>query len=92
MGHNKAHSVSKGIVSEENLLEKEIIEERSFLHDISNLLVVAQGMSNYVFGKLKEEKPEDSKEVIRLGKSLKAINDMVDLVKQRREAVKAKGP
>lgn len=63
-------------------------EEREFLHDVSNYLVVAQGMTGYVFGKLSEEKPEDSKEVVRLKKAVNAIDSLVTIVKARREKIK----
>jgi hypothetical protein len=63
-------------------------DERTFLHDVSNHLVVAQGMANYTLTKIKAEKPEDAKEVVRLGKAVKAIDDMVALVKARREKIR----
>lgn len=64
-------------------------DERVFLHDISNHLVVAQGMAGYVHGKLKKEKEEDSKELIRMGKTVKAIESMVEMVRNRREKLRS---
>jgi len=66
-------------------------EERVFLHDVSNHLVVAQGMANYTLTKIQAEKPEDAKEVVRLQKAVKAIDEMVTLVKARREKIKSAG-
>ena len=63
-------------------------EERTFLHDVSNQLVVAQGMANFVFGKLKKEKEEGSKELERMGKAVRAVESIIELVKARREKLK----
>ncbi len=71
--------------------EQYIKEERTFLHDVSNHLVVAQGMANYTLGKIKAEKPEDAKEVVRLTKAVKAIEEIINLVKARREKIKSEG-
>ena len=38
--------------------------ERVFLHDLSNQLVVAQGMGGYVLGRLKKKDDVDPKELL----------------------------
>ena len=42
--------------------------ERVFLHDLSNQLVVAQGMGGYVLGRLKKKDDVDPKELTRMEK------------------------
>ncbi|MFT6173304.1 MAG: hypothetical protein ACJAQY_003310 [Bacteriovoracaceae bacterium] len=61
--------------------------ERKFLHDISNQLLVAHGMGNYVNKALKEVFDEDSKERQRSEKAMMAINKIIEMVKERREVV-----
>ena len=59
-------------------------EERKFLHDISNQLLVAHGMGSFVNKVLKEAYAEDSKEYQRSEKTMIAINKIIELVKDRR--------
>lgn len=63
----------------------EIEEERKFLHDISNQLLVAHGMGNFVAKAVKGAFPEDSKECQRSDKAMAAIDKIIELVKDRRE-------
>ncbi len=66
------------------------LTERKFLHDISNQLVVAQGMGNIALKKFKESEadaPVDQKAIERLEKSVKAIDKMIVLVKERRHVL-----
>lgn len=63
--------------------------ERVFLHDLSNQLVVAQGMGGYVLGRLKKKEDVDPKELTRMEKTVKAIDRMIVMVKDRREALRA---
>lgn len=73
-------------MNDNNEVIKELaLEERKFLHDISNHIVVAHGMSTFVLRTLKEGLPGTAKEVDRLEKALDAITQMSDLLKQRRE-------
>ncbi len=71
-----------------NQFSKDLIEhvkeERRFLHDMSNQMLVAQGMANFVLKKIKEKALEGVPDVQRLEKSLKAMDKMVDLIKARR--------
>lgn len=70
-------------MSNENI--KEIIaEERKFLHDISNHIVVAHGMANFVLKSIKVNANVEAKEVERLEKSIEAINKMTELLQNRR--------
>ncbi|MBC7429146.1 MAG: hypothetical protein H7336_11070 [Bacteriovorax sp.] len=64
---------------------KEVLaEERKFLHDISNHIVVAHGMATFVLRSIKENVNVEPKEIERLEKSIEAINKMTDLLKERR--------
>lgn len=65
-------------------LEELKLGERKFLHDISNDIVVAQGMCTFVLRKLKDNKPVEEKDVERLEKTLEAITKMTQKVKERR--------
>jgi hypothetical protein len=65
--------------------DKENKEERVFLHDMSNQLLVAHGMGTYVNKIMKEKFPEDSKEFQRSEKTMIAINKIIELVKDRRD-------
>lgn len=64
---------------------KEVIkEERMFLHDISNQLLVAQGMGGFVNKVIKKSFEAGSKEAERSEKAMQAIAKMAELVKSRR--------
>lgn len=65
-------------------IEELALSERAFLHDISNHILVAQGMTSLVIKVLKENSAVDAKEVDRLERSLEAINKMTTALKQRR--------
>lgn len=62
-----------------------IKEERKFLHDVSNQLLVAQGMGAFVDGVISGQFEEDSKEAQRSKKALKAVDKIIELVKERRD-------
>lgn len=64
-------------------------EERKFLHDISNHIVVAHGMATFALRAIKENPHVAEKEVERLEKSLEAINRMTDLLRERRAVLHA---
>lgn len=65
-------------------VEQMAIGERKFLHDMSNHLVVAQGMGTIALGNLKKDESSDPKTVERLIKSIKAVDKMIVLIKERR--------
>ncbi len=67
-------------------VEEMALAERKFLHDLSNQLVVAQGMGNIALKKIKNnDKTEvDEKVVEKLEKSIRAVDKMIVLVKERR--------
>lgn len=67
-----------------DLLKDLVMNERKFLHDISNHIVVAQGMTSFVHRALKDNPAVDAKEVERLEKALEAINKMTAELKARR--------
>ena len=72
-------------------LREHIKEERVFLHDISNQLVIAQGMASFVQKILKTQYDEDAKEIQRMNKTLKAINAMIEMLTDRRDYLKGQG-
>ena len=62
--------------------------ERKFLHDVSNQLVVAQGMGSIVLKKLtKTEEELDPKVIERLEKTISAVDKMIKMVKERRNTL-----
>ncbi|MBT5094419.1 MAG: hypothetical protein HOM21_09270 [Halobacteriovoraceae bacterium] len=61
-----------------------VMAERKFLHDLSNQLVVAQGMGNFVNKFLQDNNSMDEKVVERMGKAQKAVDCIITLVKERR--------
>lgn len=71
-------------MSEELSVQDLALEERKFLHDISNHIVVAQGMVNIVLKSLKEVEGLDAKILERQEKALNALNNQVQMIKERR--------
>ncbi len=65
-----------------------IKEERVFLHDISNQIVIAHGMAGFVQMYLKKLENVDPKTLERMEKSINALNKIVEQTKNRRDAVK----
>ena len=59
-------------------------EERKFLHDISNHIVVAHGMVTFTLKAIKENPSVSDKEIERLERSINAINKMTELLRERR--------
>lgn len=83
--------------SNENFLDEDKIancnedNERPFLHDVSNQLVIAQGMGNFVYTHLKRTiDDKESKLIVRMEKTIRAINTLIALTKERRTFVRAK--
>lgn len=67
-----------------------LMEERKFLHDLSNHIVVAHGMATFVLKSIKENPNVEAKEIERLEKSVMAINKMTELLKERRAVLHSK--
>ncbi|WP_127715187.1 hypothetical protein [Halobacteriovorax sp. HLS] len=67
-------------------IEEMAMAERKFLHDLSNQLVVAQGMGNIALKKITSDDDQivDQGIIDKLEKSLRAVDKMVVLVKERR--------
>jgi hypothetical protein len=65
-----------------------IKEERVYLHDVSNQIVIAHGMAGFVQMYLKKMENVDPKTLERIEKSINALNKIVEQTKARREAVK----
>ena len=61
-----------------------VLEEREFLHEISNHTSIAHGMINIVLKKLKAGEEFDEKMLIKQEKALKALTEQMKLMKERR--------
>lgn len=59
-------------------------DERKFLHDLSNHIVVAHGMSTFVLRTVRDNPAIESREIERLEKAIAAINKMTELIQERR--------
>ncbi|MFG1482216.1 hypothetical protein ABMA79_14220 [Halobacteriovorax sp. HFRX-2_2] len=59
------------------------LEERKFLHEMSNKLAIADGMAAKVL-KLLEQQGGDEELIRRQRKATKAIKEQIELLKQRR--------
>jgi len=68
-------------------LKEQIMSERRFLHDISNHIVVAQGMASLVQKTLKDNPNVAQTEMERLGKALDALKKLTEELKARREVL-----
>ncbi len=69
----------------DNLSVEELaLEERKFLHDLSNHIVVAQGMTNIALKLLGEVEGVDPAILEKQEKALKAMNNQVRMIKERR--------
>ena len=69
---------------EEENLKSIIAQERKFLHDLSNHIVVAHGMATFALRVIRDNPTIETKEVERLEKSIDAINKMTELLRDRR--------
>lgn len=74
----------------EELLKQTVMEERKFLHDLSNHIVVAHGMASFVLRVIKDNPGIETKEIERLEKSIAAINKMTELLQERRSTLHAR--
>jgi hypothetical protein len=71
----------------ESILEDVTAEERKFLHDISNHLVVAHGMATFAMKAIRDNPSVGEKEIERLEKSIIAINKITELLRERRSTL-----
>lgn len=62
-----------------------VAEERKFLHDISNNLLVAQGMGSFLEKALKKNEGVGEKEIQRIEKVNKAVKELGEKLQARRE-------
>jgi hypothetical protein len=62
--------------------------EKEFLHDLSNHLVVALGMTSSVTKILSDKCGEEDKELIRINKAVNSLTKIVKLIEERREVIK----
>lgn len=68
----------------EDSIKELVMNERRFLHDISNHIVVAHGMTTFVHRAVKSNPNVDAKEIERLEKAIDALNKMTSQLKERR--------
>lgn len=65
-------------------VEEMALEERKFLHELSNLLVVAHGMSTFVHQSLTENPDAKIGDVEKMNKVVDSMGKINRLVKSRR--------
>lgn len=65
-------------------VEEMALEERKFLHELSNLLVVAHGMSTFVHQSLTEDPDAKMGDVEKMNKVVESMGKINRLVKNRR--------
>lgn len=70
-------------MSENNFLDQ-VLDERKFLHDLSNKLLVAQGMSAFVARSLKNGQAPTEKDLSRCEKLLDSVSEMTKMLQERR--------
>lgn len=69
---------------------KEFIEgEKDFLHEISNQLIIAQGMGEILFRDLEDKVEKDSYD--RLSHLKTAVETIIDLMRERRKLIDSIG-
>lgn len=66
-------------------IEELVLGERKFLHDLSNKLLIAQGMATFVTRKFSKGESAEEKDLERCEKLMKSIKDMTTLLVNRRE-------
>lgn len=65
-------------------LKDHVVIERRFLHDLSNMLLISQGMGSFARKKLGDVADIDDKILEKLDKSLVAMDRMVSSIKEHR--------
>lgn len=66
-------------------LREHVLVERRFLHDLSNMLLISQGMASFVRKKMNENLETDHALIDKLDKSLNAMDRMVECIKEHRQ-------
>jgi len=65
-------------------VEEMALNERKFLHDLANHIVVAHGMLSFVQKAAQAGEKLEEKDVERLDKAMNAVSKMTALLKERR--------
>lgn len=65
-------------------VEEMALDERKFLHELSNFLVVAHGMSTFVQQSLSDNPNSNPSDVEKMNKVMDSINKINRLVRNRR--------
>ena len=72
---------------DEEKFEEIILGERKFLHDVSNSLVVAQGMSGFLLKAIQKYEGMGEKEIERMEKIVASVRKISELVQSRRKVL-----
>lgn len=70
-------------------IDDHIKEERVFLHDLSNKLVIVQGMIELTSMDVEKINDIQDKTIERIKKALKATVAMTDMMRERRDKLKS---
>ncbi len=68
-------------------IEEIALEERKFLHELSNILVVAHGMGTFLQYSLSENPECNPKDLEKINKVMDSMNKINRIVKERRAAL-----
>lgn len=80
-------SIIPTVHTPEGPLGELIKSSRSFLHDISNQLLIAHGMESFVINNLKKRGDIDEKIISKMEKSLKAMDKIMDMMKDHKQYI-----
>lgn len=65
-------------------VEQLVKENRKFLHDISNKVLIGSGLGSHVLNALKSGKAIDEKMVDKLNRAINAVNLIAEMIKNHR--------
>ncbi len=68
-------------------LQEYILTERKFLHELSNQIVIAQGMASMAKTSFEKSAAVAEQDMIRLEKSLTALNKVIGILQERKAFV-----
>lgn len=68
-------------------LQEYILTERKFLHELSNQIVIAQGMASMAKANLDKNPAIAEQDMSRLEKTLTALNKVITILQERKSFV-----
>ena len=68
-------------------LQAYILTERKFLHELSNQIVIAQGMASMAKANLEKNSSIAEQDMVRIEKSLNALNKVISILQERKAFV-----